>query len=69
MHYADTDEEMVSLDSRFLQRIVGDSFPHVVLTQSFGDVTTSSHYSTETPMGQNRRVDTSWVDVIGAASR
>jgi hypothetical protein len=59
LHHADTDEEMVSLDPPApLSGLVTD--PRLVIR---------SRYSTGTLMGQNRRVNTSWVDVIGVASR
>ena len=57
MHNVDTDEVMVR---GIRQCAVGLSFTKPVI---------SIHSSIKTPMGQNRKANTSWADVIGAASR
>jgi len=58
LHHADTDEEMVRQIGEFVcggdDRIINPVI--------------SFHSSIKTPMGQNRGVNTSWVDVTGAVS-
>jgi hypothetical protein len=54
LHHAETDEEMVR------QFVCGET---CIINPAI-----SFHSLIKTPMGQNRRVNTSWVDVIGAVS-